>query len=236
MEISPPAAQTMVAEVNMFGIATLDVANQQYVLAAIAVCTLFSSFFGAFFTILGIRNRRHQAEARERAKKKDYKFCPICAHKLGLKDFSGKEKNHCFYCGWTHWNGPAMVSILVVFSKDGKKVLLIKRLIPPGKDKHAHAGGFLETGEGLIGGAEREGVEETGLKFKVLEFLMEFPIPANNENLVFWLAEEVGGEIRGSEETAEVAYYDLDKLPEIAFPSHKQAIELAIQRRNAAKG
>ena len=116
-----------------------------------------------------------------------------------------------------------------LIERDGK-VLLIRRAIEPFRDAWDIPGGFLQPGEHPSDGAIREVREETGL---VVELRMLLGIwmdtyasgdtQADTLNC-YYVAETVGGELRPSDDAAEVAWFGPDELPErIAF-EHAPAV------------
>jgi 8-oxo-dGTP diphosphatase len=162
-----------------------------------------------------------------RSRRPEHKFCPNCTTELAERLFDGKAKMACTRCNYVHWKNPLVVAVGLVASPDGKKLLLIKRSNPPRAGFYALPGGFLETGEGLAEGCVREIKEETGYDVRVERMMWEVAIRDKNEILVFFVATIVGGEARTSSETSEVDFFSFAEIPaEIAFPTHKQAIEM----------
>ncbi|HKB88802.1 MAG TPA: NUDIX domain-containing protein [Patescibacteria group bacterium] len=128
-----------------------------------------------------------------------------------------------------------VMSTIVV--KDGK-ILLEKRGTYNGKPilesgKWALIGGYLDRDEDLITGAKRESIEETGWKldnFKLLRINDSPERPREDrQNVDFvFVANAISQKPTKSEEVAELAWFDLDKIPpkeQIAF-DHFESIEL----------
>lgn len=119
----------------------------------------------------------------------------------------------------------------IIISKG--KILLVKRsssaVVEP--NKYALPGGFLDRDENTMQAVVREVSEETGYKGKV-KFLFEIiddpdRCSDTRQNVGFVYVVSVFGK-RGKEdkhETAEVAWFDLDKLPANIGFDHREIIE-----------
>jgi ADP-ribose pyrophosphatase YjhB (NUDIX family) len=170
-----------------------------------------------------------------RKKRPAFNYCPNCTAPLAERDFSGKLKLACPRCTFVHWDNPKVVAVVLVPSADGTGLLLIKRSIPPRIGFYALPGGYVDTNEGFEEGSIREVKEETGLDVTIDRPFWSVAIKGKNEILTFYVATVTGGTISVSEETSEVAFFSLDKIPEeIAFPTHRQAIDMWIASRKAA--
>ena len=132
------------------------------------------------------------------------------------------------------WANPIPVSVVLVpVDKDGKTgLLVIRRGIPPGKDKLALVGGFLEDHETWAEGGAREILEETNVavdatKLTALWFTSTAPRP--NRVLLFSVAPRLDasalGPCEGNAETLERGLvFGPDGLDEaFAFPLHVEA-------------
>ncbi len=67
----------------------------------------------------------------------------------------------CAACGETSYRNPAPVAVAV--QPVGAGLLVVRRAIPPAKDRLALPGGFIDLGESWQEAAAREVFEETGL-------------------------------------------------------------------------
>jgi len=96
----------------------------------------------------------------------------------------------------------------------GRRVLLVRRSVPPLEGQWSLAGGAVELGETLRAAAEREAREETGLVIQAGEVLGVFDriIPAPDGRiqyhyvLVDFLCHVQGGEARAGSDAAEIAW------------------------------
>ncbi len=77
--------------------------------------------------------------------------------------------------------------------------------------------------------AVREVLEETGLEVRITElFSVESGIlpPDIPVLVVFYRAEETGGQMEAGDDAAAVGFFDLDDLPgPIAFASHRKTLD-----------
>ena len=121
----------------------------------------------------------------------------------------------------------------VVFSNTNStlKVLLIKRKNEPFKEKWALPGGFIEDSEDLETAAKRELQEETGVKVKGMEQVRAFGRPGRDPrgrtiSIAFVSRIYAEEEVKASDDAVDAKWFDLDKLPELAF-DHSEIIEAA---------
>lgn len=112
----------------------------------------------------------------------------------------------------------------LVFSKDKKKVLLVKRLDFP---VWTLPGGRIEEGEKPEEAAERETLEETGLKVNIIKSLgkskVKFFPPAGLTYLFAGIV--VSGKFKRNPEIKEIKFWPLDKLPWSILPYIRKRIK-----------
>jgi ADP-ribose pyrophosphatase YjhB (NUDIX family) len=113
-----------------------------------------------------------------------------------------------------------------VFDDSRQRILLIHRT---DNGEWAVPGGYMEPGESLTEGCEREVLEETGLRVKVKRLvsvnsdphiLLEYP-DGNRWQLVVlhFEAERIGGSLSRSDESSEVAYFTQAETAGLAMNS-----------------
>ncbi len=138
---------------------------------------------------------------------------------------------------------PAMQNIkvavdAVVFgytSREGLSVLLIKRNIQPFKDSWALPGGLVGDAESLEEAVQRELKEETGVNINYLEQLYSFGKPGRDpRNRVisityYGLVKPDAFELYADTDAADVAWFNIKKLPQLAF-DHKGILTAAHER------
>ncbi len=135
---------------------------------------------------------------------------------------------------------PALTVDCVVFGRDEQtlKLLLIRRKLDPFKGSWALPGGFVHVGESTDDAAKRELNEEAGLVNVFLEQLYTFSAPDRDprEHVVsvayYALVNLAGRDLRASTDAEEAAWFELGKLPKLAF-DHKDIVRVARERLRA---
>lgn len=119
----------------------------------------------------------------------------------------------------------------VVFDKNS--VLLIERLQEPYKGHSVLPGGFVDFGERLEETVVREVFEETGLKTRVVQFVGLYDDPKRDPRghviTAVYILEKTGGSIRNSNETTNVRFWALNKLPKDMAYDCRQIIKDALK-------
>ena len=130
---------------------------------------------------------------------------------------------------------PAVAVDLVIFKTAGnlRQVLLILRKNEPFADQWALPGGFLDEGETLEQAAERELMEETGVKCDGLKQLAAWSTvnrdPRTRVISVSFLAEIADDQNPvAADDAKDARWFEINELPELAF-DHDQMIKQAIK-------
>ena len=142
----------------------------------------------------------------------------------------GRMRSVCPACGYIDYENP-IPSVAVVITDEEGRLLLTKRNIEPGKGLWCLPGGFIEVGETAEETVVRETLEETGLKVTPCRMLgpcSRFGGFHGDVILLGYRAEIIGGEIQPGDDADEVAYFNLEELPKIAFQCHIFFIEKAL--------
>lgn len=157
--------------------------------------------------------------------KSEYLFCPRCAEPLAAAREGERLRMTCSSCGFVHYRNPAPAAGVVVVEEGA--VLLVKRRFDPFKDLWVIPSGFVEYDEDVRKAAAREALEETGLAVEldgILAVESCFDDPRGNALLVLFRARRTGGEPAAGDDAADVRFFPLDGLPEIAFEAHRRAL------------
>ncbi|MEM0078199.1 MAG: NUDIX domain-containing protein, partial [Thermoplasmata archaeon] len=101
------------------------------------------------------------------------------------------------------------------------KVLLIKRRNEPFKGYYALPGGFVEYGERVEEAIKREIFEETGFEVEIKKLLGVYSSPDRDPRghtvSIVYILEKVGGNGRAGDDAEKIEFFDIKKLPELAF-------------------
>jgi len=135
------------------------------------------------------------------------------------------------------YHRPAVTVDITIFTvrNDELNILLIKRAEPPFQGEWAIPGGFVMEDEDLEVAAARELVEETGVSGVYLEQLFTFGAPGRDPRghtvtvAYSALIPSDNLELTASTDAEGVAWFAIDKLPELAF-DHDDILEVAHDR------
>ena len=150
------------------------------------------------------------------------KFCPSCATALETQDVFGQDRPVCPDCGRVIFYDPK-VAVICIVQRDGK-VLMIRRATDLGYGQWGLPGGYVDRGEVVERAAAREVMEETGLKVDVGDLIGLFSEPGNPVMVAVYAARETGGALTAGPEALEVEFFDLDRLPDLAFPRDREVL------------
>lgn len=155
-----------------------------------------------------------------------FKHCPHCRADMTLRLEGGVDRPVCPDCGFVQYLNPAPGAGVIVVRD--RKVCLVKRKFPPRQGQWSFPTGFMEWDEDVQLTARREALEETGLEVRLTElFAVESGIlpPDIPVLVVFYRAEETGGELQAGDDAAEVGFFECGDLPgPIAFGAHRRVL------------
>lgn len=156
-----------------------------------------------------------------------FRYCPKCKGKLKEINIEGFLRLQCIECSYIIYRNP-YPAVSIIIEKE-KKIVLIKRKIKPMIGYWALPSGFVEYEEDSEEAAAREVLEETGLKVKVIDLIdMSFFSKVVKANVIgaCYYAKIISGTLKSGSDVSEVAFFNLDKLPEnFAFRQHLISIE-----------
>jgi 8-oxo-dGTP diphosphatase len=132
---------------------------------------------------------------------------------------------------------PALTVDCVVFGYDAEelKIMLIRRDLPPFKNRWAIPGGFVRIDETLEAAARRELKEETGITRVYLEQLYTFGDLDRDprERIVsvayYALVKLADHRIQAATDACEAAWFCVTDTPPLAF-DHEQILEMSLMR------
>ncbi len=129
---------------------------------------------------------------------------------------------------------PALtVDVVLLAGEAPRGILLIQRLNSPFAGMWALPGGFVEEGEAVTVAAERELLEETGVRVSGLRLLGVYDTPGRDPrgwsvSVVYVLAVEQELAAEGGDDAGDARWFASDMLPELAF-DHKLIVEDALR-------
>ena len=154
--------------------------------------------------------------------------CHYCGTGLIEKFCEGALRLFCNRCQEPIYENPLPATCLVVVdSKD--RVLLVKRSVEPKKGFWCLPGGFMELGETPEQAALRELKEETGLAGQIEMLLGVYANPSvlyHTVLMVGYLVKSFNGTLIAGDDAMDAAFFNYDRLPEIAFESHINFIRI----------
>jgi 8-oxo-dGTP diphosphatase len=155
-----------------------------------------------------------------------FPFCPRCRAALQLRPDGGRQRPTCLQCGFVQYLNPAPGAAVIL--RRGGMVCLVERRFPPRQGQWTLPTGFMEWNETIAETAVRETQEETGLEVHLTGlFAVHTGIlpPDQPVVVVFYTAEEIGGQLRPGDDAAQAGFFPLDALPgRIAFAVHRQVL------------
>ncbi|MEM2870443.1 MAG: NUDIX domain-containing protein [Thermoplasmata archaeon] len=135
-------------------------------------------------------------------------------------------------------SGPWLTVDAIVETSKG--LLLVRRRHPPFQGRYALPGGFVECGETVEEAVVREVREETGLRTRVTGLVGVYSDPSRDPrghtvSVVFSLR-ITGGSLKGSDDASEAAFFDIWRLPELAFDHSRVVHDYLHQWRVGRRG
>jgi len=156
----------------------------------------------------------------------EVKFCPLCGTNLIISNRAGRNRPVCPFCDWVFFPDPK-VAVVVVIIRDGK-ILLTRRINVPQQGLWTFPGGFVDAGEDPECAAERECLEETGLKVKILglvDVLSGKEHPRGADILIVYRGEVTSEKVHPGDDADLADFFSLNELPPLAFHSTQQIID-----------
>lgn len=139
----------------------------------------------------------------------------------------GRELEGCPKCSFVLWDDPKVVTLVVVENEDGE-VVVGRRSIEPGYGRWCLPGGFVNGDEHPADSAVREVREEIGVDIDITGLLGVYHIRTvearNMVGIGYRARLRRGQRPAAGDEMLEVASFPGDRLPELVFTSHRQAM------------
>lgn len=159
------------------------------------------------------------------------RYCPQCGHAVNMTIPAGdtRERAVCPSCGHIDYDNPRLITGTIPLYQG--KLLLCKRNIEPRLGYWTLPAGFMENQETTSEGALRETLEESGSQAICKQAFSMISIPHINQIHLFYLAELERDDFHATEESSEVALFELDEIPwnELAFTSVSKTLEFFLE-------
>ena len=159
------------------------------------------------------------------------RFCPQCGHAVNMSIPAGDNRLRavCPNCEHIDYDNPKIITGTLPLYQG--KVLLCRRNIEPRLGFWTLPAGFMENQETTSEGALRETLEESGSIAKCQQLFSMISIPHINQVHLFYLAELEKEDFHVTEESSEVALFDLTDIPwnELAFSSVSKTLDFFIE-------
>ena len=154
-------------------------------------------------------------------------YCLKCGAQMVWQSVEDRPREVCPACGYIHY---LHLKVAVAAQIElGGQLLLLKRAYDPWKGTWNLPAGYVEVDETLEAAVVREVWEESGFKVRVEELVGNFFFeddPRGNGILLVFRAIIVSGDLHPNHQSAEVAYFTPDRLPDnICGAGHLRAIE-----------
>jgi ADP-ribose pyrophosphatase YjhB (NUDIX family) len=166
----------------------------------------------------------------------EFTFCPHCAAPLETREVGERPRPVCPACRFVHWRNPGVGAAVLVRDPVGR-VLMVKRA--PGASRPGYwsiPAGFVDYGEEIREAAARELEEETGLIAEIgapVFVASNFHDPAKLTVGIWFAGTVVGGELAAGDDAAEVGWFALDDLPDLAFETDRRLLDELREREGS---
>jgi len=155
-----------------------------------------------------------------------FNFCPECKKKIQNVEDIKDNLEICRNCGWKYYFHTPLTAASVVINN--KKILLVQRKKEPFRGMWSLPAGFVKYGENPIDAALRELKEETNLSAdydNILGLYIADDHPKTFSLLTIIIAKNIKGTLRAKDDAQKASYFPIKELPELAFSSHRMALQ-----------
>lgn len=168
-------------------------------------------------------------------------YCMQCGHQAErtIPEGDTRPRLVCPACGYIHYDNPKIIGGCILTHQVGNedKVLLCRRAIEPRHGYWTLPAGFMEIGETMQDGANRECWEEAQAVGTDLKLYCLFDIPQIGQIHTLYLGKVENGKFGVGEESLECALFSEDDIPwdKLAFQSGIQALKYYFADRKTGK-
>jgi ADP-ribose pyrophosphatase YjhB (NUDIX family) len=162
------------------------------------------------------------------------KYCSECGSnrvRISIPEGDNRERHVCPDCGAIHYTNPRIIAGVLPVWED--RILLCKRAIHPRKDFWTLPAGFLENGETLQQGAERETLEEAEARVDIHDIYTIFNLTHIHQVYIFFRGTLINGEYGVGEESSDAALFSAGEIPwdQLAFPTIHKTLKYYLRDR-----
>ena len=155
-------------------------------------------------------------------------FCSQCGHQsivFSTPHNDTRVRKVCNDCQTVHYENPKIVVGAVTTFED--QFLLCKRAIEPQLGLWTYPAGFLENGESLEEGAQREAYEEAFAEIDISHLIGTYSLTGINQIHIIYAATMSKPEFKSSVESSEVLLFKKNNIPweTLAFPVIRGALK-----------
>ncbi len=155
-----------------------------------------------------------------------YSFCPVCGKNLEKRPHDGPPRKWCPHCGFVHYVNPLPAVVAIAEKED--ELLLVLRGKPPEAGKWTFPSGFIEADETPETACLRELEEETGIRGTVETLIGVYyeksEIYGDVLNIAYRVRPEKGCTPHAGDDAADVRFFPIADMKDIAFASFRQAL------------
>ncbi len=158
--------------------------------------------------------------------KQRFYYCPKCGKELQYRQIGDRQRLRCHACGYVFYENP-IVGVAGIYMQDNQILL--------GRRTNGYAGqwcipcGYVEWDEDVQAALRREFKEETGLEVcieRVYTAKSNFHNPESHTVGIWFLVTPTGGQLQAGDDLDMVQFFTLDNLPDLAFPTDLEVIEM----------
>jgi ADP-ribose pyrophosphatase YjhB (NUDIX family) len=161
------------------------------------------------------------------------KYCSNCGEPVAFRIPNGDDRPRyvCDACRTIHYQNPRLVVGCIPEWED--KILLCKRAIGPRYGKWTLPAGYLENGETVTEGAEREAFEEARAKVEILSCYALINLTYINQVYLMFRTRLRDGNYQPGEESLDVKLFRENEIPwnNLAFPVMGETLTLYFKDR-----
>jgi ADP-ribose pyrophosphatase YjhB (NUDIX family) len=152
-------------------------------------------------------------------------YCVRCGAKLIRVERFGAVRPACPDCDWVYFPDPKVAAAALIVRDE--RVLLVRRDNEPQRGLWTLPAGFVDAGEDPAQAAERECLEETGLRAQVtglFDVIYGQEHPRGAHILIVYLARVQPGRLEPGDDVDRAGYFPLGELPPLAFDTTRRVL------------